>query len=153
MADAPRTARAHAGPRRALTLSPINQERWRRFKAHRRGFISLWIFLALFGLSLFADLIANDVPLFVMWNGRPYFPVLRSFTEKTFGGEFETDADYRDPLATKSLRPFRIVHRWTEAAKSKTHTETIERLPARYAIHASGEPEMVSVTYEMEATR
>ena len=81
----------------AITLSRINQERMRRFKAHRRGFVSLWIFLALFGLSLFAELIANDVPLLVSWNGRLYVPLVKSFTEKDFGGEFETAADYRDP--------------------------------------------------------
>jgi len=81
----------------AIGLSRINQERWKRFRASRRGFLSLWIFLALFGLSLFAELIANDVPLLVSWNGRIYVPLLKSYTEKDFGGEFETAADYRDP--------------------------------------------------------
>jgi microcin C transport system permease protein len=80
-----------------LALSRINQERWSRFKASRRGFMALWIFLALFGLSLFAELIANDVPLLVSWKGRIYAPLLKSYTEKDFGGEFETAADYRDP--------------------------------------------------------
>ncbi len=81
----------------AIVVSRINQERWRRFKAHRRGFVSLWIFLALFGFSLLAEVIANDVPLLVSWNGRLYMPLLKSYTEKDFGGEFETAADYRDP--------------------------------------------------------
>ena len=103
MADPARTARTSPGPRKALTLSPIARERWRRFKAHRRGFVSLWVFLALFGMSLFAEFIANDVPLFVMWNGRPYFPVLKSFTEKDFGGEFGTAADYRDPYVQQRI--------------------------------------------------
>jgi len=80
-----------------IRLSRINQERVRRFKAHRRGFVSLWIFLGLFGLSLFAELIANDVPLLVSWNGRLYVPLVKSYTERDFGGEFETAADYRDP--------------------------------------------------------
>jgi len=80
-----------------MRLSRINQERLRRFKAHRRGFVSFWIFLVLFGLSLFAELVANDVPLLVSWNGRLYAPLLRSYSEKDFGGEFETAADYRDP--------------------------------------------------------
>ncbi|MGC8638760.1 MAG: hypothetical protein ACP5XB_02645 [Isosphaeraceae bacterium] len=66
---------------------------------------------------------------------------------------FRVDADYRDPLASQTIRPFRVVHRWTEAGKPKTHTETITKLPARYAIRTNDEPEMVSVTYEMEATR
>ena len=86
--------RAH-GARRGM--GPLGRERWRRFKANRRGFVSLWIFLALFGLSLFAELLANDVPLVVVYDHRLYFPVLRQYSEKTFGGEFETAADYRDP--------------------------------------------------------
>ncbi len=80
-----------------VVLSQISRERLRRFKAHRRGFISLWIFLALFGFSLLAEVIANDVPLLVSWNGRLYLPLMKSYTEKDFGGEFETAADYRDP--------------------------------------------------------
>ena len=83
--------------RRHRRLSPLNQERWRRFKANRRGYISLWIFLLLFGSSLVAELIANDAPLLVVYDGRPYFPVLVHYSEKTFGGEFDTSADYRDP--------------------------------------------------------
>ena len=94
--------------RQRLTLSPIGQERWRRFKAHRRGFISLWIFLAIFGLSLLSDFVANDVPLLVGWNGRLYAPVLKSFTEKDFGGDFETAADYRDPHVQKLI----LAHGW-----------------------------------------
>jgi microcin C transport system permease protein len=78
-------------------LSRINQERLKRFRANRRGYVSLWIFLVLFGISLFAELIANDVPLLVSWNGRLYSPLFKSYTEKDFGGEFETAADFRDP--------------------------------------------------------
>jgi microcin C transport system permease protein len=81
----------------AIELSRINRERMKRFKAHRRGFVSLWLFLGLFTLSLFAELIANDVPLLVSWNGKLYVPLVKSYTEKDFGGEFETAADYRDP--------------------------------------------------------
>ncbi len=81
----------------AIRVSAINQERWRRFKANRRGFISLWIFLALFILCLFAEMIANEVPLLVSQGGRLYVPLLKSYTEKDFGGEFDTAADYRDP--------------------------------------------------------
>jgi len=80
-----------------ITVSRINQERWRRFRAHRRGFISLWIFIALFGFSLLAEIIANDVPLLVEWKGHLYVPLFKSYSEKDFGGEFETAADYRDP--------------------------------------------------------
>jgi microcin C transport system permease protein len=75
----------------------IARERWLRFTRNRRGFISAWIFLGLFALSLLSDFVANEVPLLVWYSGRPYFPVFVSFSEKSFGGEFETDADYRDP--------------------------------------------------------
>jgi microcin C transport system permease protein len=75
----------------------LGRERWRRFKANRRGLISLWIFLVVFAISLFSELIANDRPLLVVFEGRPYFPFLVHYSEKAFGGEFETEADYRDP--------------------------------------------------------
>ncbi|MCF6200496.1 MAG: ABC transporter permease, partial [Hyphomicrobiaceae bacterium] len=57
-------------------MSPINERRWDTFKANRRGYWSLWIFLALFFLSLFAELIANDRPLIVKYNGNWHFPVM-----------------------------------------------------------------------------
>ena len=81
---------------RARPLSPINQRRWRNFKANRRGYWSLWIFAALFVLSLFAELIANDKPLLVTFEGEAYFPVFVAYPETAFGGFFETEADYRD---------------------------------------------------------
>jgi microcin C transport system permease protein len=87
----------------------IAQERWIRFSRNRRGFISLWIFLAIFAVSLAADFIANDVPLVVWYSGRPYFPVFESFSEKEYGGEFETAADYRDPHVQQLIQ----AHGWT----------------------------------------
>jgi hypothetical protein len=66
---------------------------------------------------------------------------------------FRVDADYRDPLASKSVRQFRVVHRWTEQGKPKTHAETITKLPMKYTIRTGGEPDMVSVSYEMPARR
>jgi microcin C transport system permease protein len=83
--------------RRRVTLSPINRRRWQNFKANRRGYWSLWIFLVLFVLSLFAEFIANDKPFLVKYDGGFYFPAVKSYSETTFGGEFETEADYRDP--------------------------------------------------------
>lgn len=77
-------------------MSPLNQRRWASFKAHRRGYWSLWLFLALFGISLAANVLCNDRPVLVMYHGSLYFPVFRDYTEKTFGGEFETATDYRD---------------------------------------------------------
>ncbi|MFZ5723032.1 MAG: ABC transporter permease [Pseudomonadota bacterium] len=76
--------------------SPLNRRRWQTFCTNRRGFWSLWIFLALFVLSLGAELIANDRPLLVGHAGELYAPVLFDYPETTFGGEFATPTDYRD---------------------------------------------------------
>ncbi|MFN4353577.1 ABC transporter permease [Parvibaculum sp.] len=89
---------------RRRPLSPINQRRWRNFKANKRGYWSLWIFSVLFVLSLFAEFIANDRPILLTYNGDVYFPVLVSYPETTFGGEFETTADYRDPFVQELIR-------------------------------------------------
>jgi peptide/nickel transport system permease protein/microcin C transport system permease protein len=78
-----------------LTLSPIGQRRWARFKAHRRGWWSLWLFLALFGLSLGGELVANDKPLLVTYQGEWYFPAFKRYTEHDFGGELPFQPDYR----------------------------------------------------------
>ena len=78
-------------------ITPLTQRRLRNFKANRRGFISLWIFLALFGLTLPAEIIANDKPLLVSYNGSLYFPVFKTYAETVFGGDFETEAEYREP--------------------------------------------------------
>lgn len=86
-----------------MKLSPLNQERWRRFKSNRRGFFSLWIFLGLFGLSLFSEFLANDRPLLIWHQGRLYLPLLASYTEADFGGEFQTAADYRDPFVRELI--------------------------------------------------
>ena len=82
----------------ALRLSPMAKRRLRNFKANRRGYISLWIFLVLFAVSAPAEFIANDKPLIVKFDGEYYFPVVASYAETEFGGEFETEADYRDPF-------------------------------------------------------
>jgi microcin C transport system permease protein len=71
--------------------------RWQRFKTNRRGYISLWIFLGLFGLSLCAELIANDKPLVVRYDGHFYFPIVKSQPEAVFGGDFATPTDFLDP--------------------------------------------------------
>lgn len=72
------------------------QRRWQRFKANRRGYYSLWIFTVLFVLSLFAEVISNDKPLVVYYEGHYYFPLLQSYPETTFGGDFDTETDYQD---------------------------------------------------------
>jgi microcin C transport system permease protein len=90
-------------PEPLITISPLNRRRWENFKAHKRGYWSLWVFLALFIISLFAEFIANDKPFLVTYQGRPYFPVLFTYPETTFGGDFETAADYRDPYLQKLI--------------------------------------------------
>jgi microcin C transport system permease protein len=90
-------------PRRWLTLTPINRRRWEHFKANRRGYWSLWIFLVLFVASLFAEFIANDKPYYVSFEGQSYFPGLVNYPETAFGGDFETAADYRDPFLQKLI--------------------------------------------------
>src|SRR5579862_5236828 len=84
-------------------VTPLTRRRIENFKANRRGFWSLWIFLVLFVLSLFAEFIANDRPLVVAYDGRLYIPVLHDYAETTFGGDFPTAADYRDPEVRKLI--------------------------------------------------
>ncbi|TIP53555.1 MAG: ABC transporter permease, partial [Mesorhizobium sp.] len=87
---------APARPRRPF-LSPLNQRRLQNFKANRRGYWSLWIFLLLFVLSLFSELIANDKPIIASYKGEILFPVLVAYPEEKFGG-FYAVTDYRDPV-------------------------------------------------------
>jgi len=81
-----------------FAITPLTRRRIENFKANRRGFVSFWIFLFLFTGCLFAEFVANDKPLLVQFNGNLYTPVLVSYPEIAFGGEFETEADYRDPF-------------------------------------------------------
>ena len=79
-------------------LSPIAKRRWQNFTANTRGFVCLWLFGALFFVTLGAEFIANDKPLLVRFEDAFYVPVLQFYPETTFGGLFETEADYRDPF-------------------------------------------------------
>jgi len=89
--------------RHGFAPSPLNKRRWENFKANRRGYWSFWIFMVLFFISMFANVIANDRPLMVKYDGRVYWPVLFNYAETTFGGDFETAADYRDPYIQKQI--------------------------------------------------
>jgi len=91
-----RAARAGKG-------TSLARSRWKRFKKNRRGHYSLILFLILFGLSLFAELLSNDTPLYIHYQGASYFPLLKMYPETTFGGIFETEADYRDPFILDRL--------------------------------------------------
>jgi ABC-type microcin C transport system duplicated ATPase subunit YejF/ABC-type microcin C transport system permease subunit YejE len=87
-----------------MKLSPLTRRRLANFRRNRRGFWSLWIFLALLVTSLGAELIANDRPLVVRYDGRFYFPVFVAYPETEFGGFFATEADYTDPEVRELIR-------------------------------------------------
>jgi microcin C transport system permease protein len=78
-----------------MALSPLNQRRWKNFKANRRAYWSLILFSILFGLSLFAEVLANDKPLLVSYRGALHAPFLRFYSEVDFGGDFQTEANYK----------------------------------------------------------
>jgi microcin C transport system permease protein len=99
-------AKTDAGGEKAARrpwLSPLNQRRWQSFRANRRGYWSLWIFLVLFVLSLFSELIANDKPLIASYKGEILFPVLVDYPEEKFGG-FYAVTDYRDPVIQDEIQ-------------------------------------------------
>ena len=85
-----------------VSLSP-SRRAWLRFKRNRQGYWSLWLFCALVLFSLFAELVSNDKPLIVRYEGQTYFPMLRDYSEKTFGGDFDTPTDYLDPFIQQRL--------------------------------------------------
>ncbi len=84
-------------------VSPLTARRLANFRANKRGYWSLWIFLVLFFFTLFAELVANDKPLLVRFDGAFYAPVIASYPETTFGGDFETEADYSDPFVVELI--------------------------------------------------
>jgi microcin C transport system permease protein len=77
-------------------LTPINQRRLANFRANRRGLWSFRIFMMLFMVTLFAEVIANDRPIMIRMEGQTFFPILFNYSEQALGGEFETPADYKD---------------------------------------------------------
>jgi len=78
-------------------MSPLNQRRWRNFRRNKRAFWSMIIFSVLFGITLFAEFIANDKPILVSYRGEIFAPVFKFYPETAFGGDFRTEAIYRDP--------------------------------------------------------
>lgn len=87
----------------AVESISLSRRRWRRFSRNRRGLYSLVIFAFFFLTSLFAEAISNDVPLLVIYDGKPYFPLVLDYPETTFGGDFETKTDYLDPYIHEIL--------------------------------------------------
>ncbi len=83
-------------------LTPT-QRRWQRFKANKRGYVSLWIFCILFAVALFAEFLSNDKPLLIYYQGDYYYPLWQAYPETTFGGDFDTEADYNDPYLKEKL--------------------------------------------------
>ena len=81
----------------------IAGRRWRRFRRNRRGYYSLILFSLLFFISLFAEFVSNDKPFLIHYNDKYYFPIFFQYPETTFGGDFETEADYRDPYILKKI--------------------------------------------------
>lgn len=82
--------------KQAAWISPLTARRLSNFKKNRRGYWSFWIFAAFFVISLFAEFIANDKPLLIGYQGKLYTPVFNVYPETTFGGFFQTEAEYRE---------------------------------------------------------
>jgi microcin C transport system permease protein len=87
-----------------LAVSKRRLRTWQRFKRNKRGYYSLILFVILFGVSLVAEVVSNDSPLLVKYDGKFYFPTFISYPEVTFGGDFETETDYRDPYILEILQ-------------------------------------------------
>lgn len=90
------TAMPAIAKKRWYTLNPLNQRRWRNFTRNRRAYWSLWIFLFLFVASLFADVLANNKPILVSYRGDLHVPIAQFYSERDFGGDFPTEAEYKD---------------------------------------------------------
>lgn len=86
-----------------MSLSPLTQRRLSQFRANKRGYWSFWLFLALLLICLGAELIANDKPILLSYKGALYTPVFKIYSETTFGGDFETEAEYRDPYVIELI--------------------------------------------------
>jgi len=87
-----------------LRISPLARRRLHNFRANRRGFWSLWLFLGIFVVSLAAELIANEKPILVVYDGAFYAPFVQAYPESAFGGPFETEAEYRDPYVASLIK-------------------------------------------------
>ena len=87
----------------SIRLTPLTRRRLQRFRSNRRGWWSLWVFVILFITTLLAEDIANDKPFVVYFKGEVYFPIVKAYPETTFGGDFLTEADYRNPYLSELI--------------------------------------------------
>ncbi|MDA8050737.1 MAG: ABC transporter permease [Rhodospirillales bacterium] len=111
-----------------MRLSPLTRRRLAAFRANRRGVICLWIFTALFVVSLFAEFVANDRPLVMQYRGIWYFPVLVNYPGTDFGPDFlPTETDYKDPAVARAIQR----HGWMIWPLIPYHYDTIvNKLPS-----------------------
>ena len=86
-----------------MTLSPITRRRFKQFRANKRGYWSFWFFISLLTVCLFAEFIANDKPILIKYDGALYVPTFVNYPETTFGGDFETETEYRDPYVKELI--------------------------------------------------
>jgi microcin C transport system permease protein len=86
-----------------MKISPLNKRRLQNFKSNKRGLYSFWIFSFLFIVSICANFISNDKPLLINYKNNYYIPIIKTYSETTFGGDFETEADYRDPYVKELI--------------------------------------------------
>ena len=86
-----------------IKFSPLTKRRIQNFRSNKRGMISTYIFGIMFIISIFADFIANDKPIFIFFDGKPLVPIIQNIPEIYFGGEFETEADYKDPFVIELI--------------------------------------------------
>lgn len=87
-----------------FNLSPVTRRRVNNFVSNRRAYISLWIFLTLFLMSLGAEFIANDKPILINYHKKFYYPIIKHYPETVFGGDFDSEADYHDPYIQGKIK-------------------------------------------------
>lgn len=104
-------------------ISPLTRRRFTQFRANRRGWWSLWLFLLLFGVSLSAEFIANDRPLLISYQGHFYSPVFKDYAETDFGGDFPSAANYRDPYLAALINK----HGWMLWPPIRFRYDTVNR--------------------------
>lgn len=96
-------SKSESGKRLKLAVAGRRAKTWQRFTRNRRGYWSLLLFLTLFALCLMAELVSNDLPLLIRYEEKFYFPIIAAYPETTFGGDFDTEADYKDPFILEIL--------------------------------------------------